>query len=233
MQSNSDLSGIKTVLLCGGKGTRIQELSEVMPKPMTPIGGKPILWHIMNIYAFHGLTEFILCLGYKGWMIKDFFLNYRMMISDCSITLGNHTDLEFHDEFPESFWKITLSDTGEHAMTGARLWRVRRYLEGCEHFCLTYGDGVGDVDITKLVELHCASKTEATITAVQPPGRFGDLVIDGDETDWQREPLSALADKGQFTAYRHAGFWQPMDTLGDKKQLQELRDSGSESGRIG
>ena len=218
MSNSSDFSGIKTVILCGGKGTRIQELSEVMPKPMTPIGGKPILWHIMNIYAFHGLTEFVLCLGYKGWMIKDFFLNYRMMISDCSITLGNHTDVEFHDEFPESFWKVTLSDTGEHAMTGARLWRVRRYLEGCDHFCLTYGDGVADVDLKALLRHHKESGLAATLTGVKVAGRFGELdVQNGKVTDFNEKPARTLGRvSGGFMVFDNRRIW---DYLNDDEDL--------------
>ena len=221
---------MKTVILAGGFGTRLAEESVVRPKPMIEIGGRPILWHIMKIYSAHGINDFVVCLGYKGYMIKEYFANYFLHMSDLTFDMSDNS-MEVHQNYAEP-WKVTLLDTGEGTMTGGRIRRTARYLDEKEDFCLTYGDGVGDVDITKLVEFHCASKTEATITAVQPPGRFGDLVIDGDETDWQREPLSTLADKGQFTAYRHAGFWQPMDTLRDKKQLQELWDNGNASWRI-
>ncbi|MFZ5630140.1 MAG: glucose-1-phosphate cytidylyltransferase [Spirochaetota bacterium] len=243
---------MKAVILAGGLGTRISEESERKPKPMIEIGGKPILWHILKMYSHHGVNEFVICCGYKGYVIKEFFANYFLHTSDVTIDLQNNT-VDVHHARGEP-WKVTLVDTGENTMTGGRIKRIQKYVDG--DFCLTYGDGVSDVNITQLIEAHRASGRKATVTAVKPPGRFGilgcegDLVtefvekpmgdggfinggffvlqpsvfdlIEGDETVWEREPLETLAREKQLGAYFHHGFWQPMDTLRDKKQLEEL-----------
>jgi glucose-1-phosphate cytidylyltransferase len=169
---------MKAVILCGGQGTRIRDASELLPKPMLPIGGKPIVWHIMKMYARHGVREFVLCLGYKGWVIKEFFLNYRAMTTDVTVTLGRHDALEFIGRHDEEDWKVTLAETGEDTMTGGRVAAVRRYVEGDEPFLLTYGDGVSDLDIGRTIEFHRAQGRVATVTAVRPPGRFGEMRID-------------------------------------------------------
>lgn len=170
---------MKAVILCGGQGTRIRDVSESLPKPMVPIGGKPILWHIMKTYSHFGIKEFVLCLGYNGWKIKEYFLNYRAINHDFTVNVGDHGAVEFHDGVDEADWKVTLTDTGDEAMTGARLWKVRRYLEGEDAFCLTYGDGVADIDIGNLLEVHRKQKKVGTITAVRPSGRFGEMILDG------------------------------------------------------
>jgi len=169
---------MKAVILCGGKGSRIRDISEVLPKPMTSIGGKPILWHIMKIYASAGVTDFILCLGYKGWMIKEYFLNYQTINNDFTIELGNNDEIQFHSKIEESNWKVTLADTGEESMTGARLWRVKKYLENEKHFCLTYGDGLAGVNIKDIVDHHIKQGKTGTITAVRPVSRFGEIVFE-------------------------------------------------------
>jgi len=169
---------MKVVILCGGKGSRIRDSNELLPKPMLPIGEKPILWHIMKIYTAHGFTDFVLCLGHKGWLIKEFFLNYRPMTSDCTVTLGRHPEIEFHDHFDEALWKVTLAETGEETMTGGRVHRIRRYVDGDDCFCLTYGDGVADVDLKGLVEHHIRSGLVGTVTATRVAGRFGELDIE-------------------------------------------------------
>jgi len=166
---------MKVVILCGGEGTRIRDVSEVLPKPMLPIGGKPILWHIMKTYAHYGMNDFILCLGYKGWVIKEFFLNYRAKVSDFSLILGQHNSMQFHDSADELNWKVTLVETGESSQTGARVWNVKKYLKEEEHFCLTYGDGVADINLTSLLDIHKKSGLAGTITAVHPLGRFGEI----------------------------------------------------------
>jgi glucose-1-phosphate cytidylyltransferase len=180
---------MKAVILCGGQGTRIRDASEVLPKPMLPIGGKPMVWHIMKGYARHGVREFVLCLGYKGWLIKEFFLNYRAMTTDVTVTLGRHDALEFVGRHDEEDWKVTLAETGEETMTGGRVAAIRRYVEGDEHFCLTYGDGVSDVDVAKTLAFHRAHGKAATVTAVRPPGRFGEMRIeDGAVTEFNEKP---------------------------------------------
>jgi glucose-1-phosphate cytidylyltransferase len=243
---------MKVVLLAGGLGTRISEETSVRPKPMVEIGGKPILWHIMKIYASHGLTDFIVCCGYKGYLIKEYFANYFLHMSDVTIDLGKNS-IEVHQKKAEP-WRVTLVDTGETTQTGGRLRRVRDYIDG--DFCMTYGDGVGSIDVTELIKFHRAHGKQATMTAVQPPGRFGALEMDGtqirsfiekptgdggwinggffvlnpsvidriegDETLWERQPLESLANSGELQAYFHHGFWQPMDTLRDKNHLEEL-----------
>ena len=248
---------MKVVILAGGIGTRISEESHLRPKPLIEIGGKPILWHIMKIYSAHGLNDFIVCLGYKGYMVKEYFANYFLHMSDVSFDMAKNR-MEVHQQNVEP-WRVTLIDTGESTMTGGRLKRVRDYVKDGD-FCFTYGDGVGDVDIGKLVAFHRAQKALATVTAVQPPGRYGALhveadrvvrfdekpqgdggwinggffvlspaavdYIDGDDTYWEREPLERIAAEGRLAAYRHTGFWQPMDTLRDKNQLEAMWDSG-------
>jgi glucose-1-phosphate cytidylyltransferase len=253
--------GIKAVILCGGQGTRIREASESMPKPMLPIGGKPIVWHIMKMYAVHGINEFVLCLGYKGWVIKEFFLNYRAMTRDVTVQLGKHHSVEMEGP-PEEEWKVILAETGEDTMTGGRVSAIRRYVENDELFCLTYGDGVSDVNVTELLAFHRKHGKVASVTAVRPPGRFGEMRLDGDRVSefnekpqasegfinggffvcdsrriWdylgegrgvvlEREPMQRLADEGQLGAYRHTGFWQPMDTLREYTLLNELWAKG-------
>jgi glucose-1-phosphate cytidylyltransferase len=245
---------VKVVILAGGHGTRISEESAVRPKPMVEIGGLPILWHIMKIYAAHGHTEFVICAGYKSHLIKEYFAGYYLQRSDVTFDLAANT-IESHASDVEP-WRVTVLDTGDATMTGGRLRRVRDHL-GDEAFCMTYGDCVADVDVTALVRFHREHEVLATVTAVQPPGRFGALslrhdgnridefvekpsgdggwvnggffvleprvldYVESDETVWEREPLAGLARDGQLAAYRHAGFWQPMDTLRDKMVLEE------------
>jgi len=169
---------MKAVILCGGKGSRIRDISEVLPKPMTPIGGKPILWHIMKMYASAGINEFVLCVGYKGWIIKEYFLNYKAINNDFTIELGKHNDIQFHAHNDESDWKVTLAETGEESMTGARLWKVKKYLENEDHFCLTYGDGLAGINIKELVYFHKEQGKIGTITAVRPSGRYGEMIFE-------------------------------------------------------
>jgi glucose-1-phosphate cytidylyltransferase len=169
---------MKVVILCGGQGTRLREETEVRPKPMVFIGGKPMLWHIMKLYAHHGFMEFVLCLGYKGYVIKDFFMNYGARMQDFTVRLGGEPSVQFHNGLTESGWAVTLAETGEAAMTGARLRRVTRYLDDST-FCLTYGDGVADVDIGRIVAFHRAHGRIGTVTGVRPLGRFGELEVDG------------------------------------------------------
>lgn len=248
---------MKCVILAGGLGTRISEESHLKPKPMVEIGGRPVIWHIMKIYSAHGIQEFVICLGYKGYVIKEYFANYFLHMSDVTIDMA-HNQVEVHQKGAEP-WKVTLVDTGESTQTGGRLKRVARYL-GDGDFCFTYGDGVADVDITALIAQHRAQKVKATLTAVQPPGRFGALALEdrlitsfqekpkgdggwinggffvlspavlelikGDATVWENEPLEALAKQRSLAAYFHRGFWQPMDTLREKRLLEELWQSG-------
>jgi glucose-1-phosphate cytidylyltransferase len=249
---------MKAVILAGGLGTRISEETGLKPKPMIEIGGKPILWHIMKIYSAHGVNEFVICCGYKGYVIKEYFANYFLHMSDVTFDmLGN--SMEVHQRNAEP-WRVTLIDTGENTMTGGRLKRVAPYVRGEEDFCFTYGDGVADIDITALVAFHKAKKVRATLTATLPPGRFGALDFDGDKvrsfqekprgdgaminggffvlsssvldgiqddsTVWEQGPLEQLAAQGQLAAFKHTGFWQPMDTLRDKTHLEELWASG-------
>ena len=169
---------MKVVILCGGQGTRIRDASEQLPKPMLPIGGKPIVWHIMKTFAAFGHTDFVLCLGYRAWTIKEFFLNYRAMMSDVTVSLGDDR-IELHGRPDEESWQVTLADTGESSWTGARIAAVRRYVEGDEPFFATYGDGVADIDIGRLLAYHCEQTRIATVTAVRPPGRFGEMTISG------------------------------------------------------
>jgi len=180
---------MKAVILCGGQGTRIRDANELLPKPMLPIGGKPIVWHIMKMYAHHGVREFVLCLGYRGWALKEFFLNYRAMTSDLSVTLGRNGSVEVLGQHDQEDWKVILAETGDETMTGGRVAAVRRYLEGDEPFLLTYGDGVSNVDIGATVRVHQQHGKVVTVTAVRPPGRFGEMVIDGGRvTEFNEKP---------------------------------------------
>ncbi len=204
---------MKAVILCGGQGTRIRDISEVVPKPMLTIGGKPILWHIMKVYAAYGISEFVLALGYKGWLIKEFFLNYQPMVSDFTIALGRHNAIEFHDHAAESHWKVTLVDTGEQTMTGGRVLRVRRYLEGEDAFCLTYGDGLADIDIARLVASHRASGLAGTISGVRIAGRFGELQAkDGKVVSFEEKPaVTAGRISGGFMVFDNRRLWDYFD----------------------
>lgn len=249
---------MKAVILAGGLGTRLAEETENRPKPMVEIGGKPILWHIMKIYSAHGIEEFIICLGYKGYIIKEWFANYFLHNSDVTFDMRDNS-MRIHHASVEP-WRVTLIDTGEATMIGGRIKRILPFIGDDPVFCLTYGDGVGDVDITKAIALHRDEHRLATVTATQPPGRFGSLrldgnrvtgfqekpigdggwinggffvlspqvadYIDGDASVWEREPMERLAADDQLTVYFHQGFWQPMDTLRDKRYLEELWASG-------
>jgi glucose-1-phosphate cytidylyltransferase len=249
---------MKVVILAGGFGTRLSEETHLRPKPMVDIGDKPILWHIMKIYSSYGYNDFVICLGYKGYMIKEYFANYFIYQSDLTIDLTNNT-IETHQSKAEP-WKVTLVDTGKESMTGGRIKRIQKYI-GNEPFLLTYGDGVGNVDIAALVDEHRRNQKLVTITAVQPSGRFGALnlseknqvnsflekpkgdglwinggffvcqpevfqYLDGDSTIWEREPMERIAADGQLQAFKHVGFWKPMDTLRDKQELEQAWESG-------
>lgn len=251
---------MKAVILAGGFGTRISEESSIKPKPMVEIGGKPILWHIMKVYSSYGINEFVICCGYKSHVVKAYFANYHLNCSDVTLDLAtNEMKIHSHESEP---WTVTLVETGGSTMTGGRLKRVKDYI-GDETFCFTYGDGVSDVDIGALLAFHKAEGVLATLTAVQPPGRFGAFklehdetristfkekpdgdgawvnsgffilepaVIDyiaGDSTVWEKEPMEMLAGKNELSAFRHHGFWQPMDTLRDKHVLEDLWQSGN------
>ena len=248
---------MKVVILAGGYGTRISEESTIRPKPLVEIGGQPILWHIMKLYSHYGLNEFVICCGYKGHMIKQYFHDYVLARSD--VTFDLHANSITTHKNGVEHWRITCVDTGENTMTGGRLKRVQPYLDN-EPFCLTYGDGVSDINIGEVIAFHRQSKATVTVTAVRQPGRFGVLnlmedrvmgfrekgnedggfinggffvmqpealdYIDGDDTTLEREPLETLANEGLLAAYRHRGFWQPMDTLRDKMTLEELWKSG-------
>lgn len=249
----------KAVILAGGLGTRLGEETALRPKPMVDIGGMPILWHIMKIYAAHGVNDFVVCLGYKGYVIKEFFANYFLHSADVTIDLADNR-LDIHEAKSEP-WRVTLVDTGADAMTGGRLKAVRRYIDNNEPFCFTYGDGVADIDISAQIAFHKAHGRQATITAVSPPGRFGALefegelvrrfiekpagdgglinggffvlepsvidLIDGPGTVWEQGPLERLAADGELQAWRHTGFWQPMDTLRDRLHLEKLWSEGA------
>lgn len=245
---------MKCVILAGGLGSRISEESHLKPKPMIEIGGKPILWHIMKLYSHYGINEFIICLGYKGYVIKEYFANYFLHMSNVTFDMTQNR-MEVHERYAEP-WRVTLIDTGPDTLTGGRLKRVRDYV-GDKTFCFTYGDGIADIDIGALVAFHHRHGKQATVTAIQPPGRYGALnisrdhdvqnfqekpvgdgawinggffvleptifdIIEGDQTGWESTPLVKLAEEGQLKAYRHSGFWQAMDTLRDKNQLEEF-----------
>jgi glucose-1-phosphate cytidylyltransferase len=196
---------MKVVILCGGKGTRLREETEYRPKPMVPIGARPILWHIMRTYAAHGHTEFVLCLGYKGEVIKDWFRNLRWMLSDVKLTIGSRGTVEFYDEIEESGWTVTLAETGFDTMTGGRIKRIQKYIGDDEEFLLTYGDGVGNIDITRSIAYHRASGRTLTLTGVRPPGRWGELQIsDGQVTTFYEKPQTSggRINGGYFVANR-------------------------------
>ena len=247
---------MKAVILAGGAGSRIVEETHLKPKPMVEIGGKPVLWHILKIYSSHGIRDFVICLGYRGYYIKEYFANYFLHTSDVTFDLSTNS-MEVHRRNAEP-WRITLVDTGEATQTGGRLKRIAQFLDGT--FLFTYGDGVSNVDVRLSIEFHRQQGRLATITAVQPAGRFGALdidgqritrfeekppgdgswvnggffvlepavldYIDGDHSVWERDPLERLARDNQLSAFRHDGFWQPMDTLRDKNKLEELWSSG-------
>lgn len=249
---------MKAVILAGGLGTRLSEETETRPKPMVEIGGKPILWHIMKIYAGYGVKEFIICLGYKGYQIKEYFINYYRHNASLTVNTTN-SDVKIHQP-PTEDWQVTLVDTGYDTMTGGRLKRIAPHLDD-EDFFLTYGDGVADIDINALAQTHRQSGRLATITAVSPPGRFGALkinngavegfeekprgdggkinggffvlspkvidYIEDDSTIWEQDPLNGLVRDGQLTCHTHDGFWHPMDTLRDKKYLEDLWSNGT------
>lgn len=256
---------MKTVVLAGGYGTRITEESAIRPKPMVEIGEKPILWHIMKIYSAFGIDDFVICCGYKSHVIKEYFADY--FVRSCDVTFDlreNRTMVHTNGVEP---WRVTLVDTGDKTMTGGRIKRARDYIDG-ETFCLTYGDCVGNIDVKALLEVHRKENALVTVTAVQPPGRFGALhleeeenrihafeekpkgdgawinggffvvepealdYIDGDETVWEQEPLQRLAADGRLAAYRHRGYWQPLDTLRDKMFLEQEWQSGSPSWKV-
>lgn len=245
---------MKAVILAGGLGSRISEETSSRPKPMIEIGGKPLLWHIMKIYSYYGINDFIICCGYKGYIIKEYFSNYFLHMSDVTFDLSSNK-IEVHHQNAEP-WRVTLIDTGEKTMTGGRLKRIKEYLNEDSDFCFTYGDGVGNINITELINFHRSHKLLATLTATFPPGRFGALelsgnnvttfkekpsgdesminggffvlstkvidLISGDDTVWEHEPLENLALNSNLAAYKHHGFWQPMDTLRDKVYLEDL-----------
>lgn len=251
---------MKAVILAGGLGTRLSEETSIKPKPMVEVGGQPILWHIMKIYSAHGINEFIVCCGYKGYVIKEYFANYFLRMSDVTFDMCTNR-MEVHAGKAEP-WRVTLVDTGENTLTGGRLKRVREHI-GNETFCFTYGDGVSNIDVAELIKFHKEQGTLATLTAVQPPGRFGAIAlaqgqnqitafhekpggdgayinggyfvlepevidyIEDDSTTWEQEPLQKLAHGGQLSAFKHDGFWQPMDTLKDKNYLEGMWQKGN------
>ena len=250
---------MKAVILAGGLGTRISEETHLKPKPMIEIGGKPMLWHIMKLYSAHGVNDFVICCGYRGYVIKEYFANYFLHMSDVTFDM-QHNRMEVHQRNAEP-WRVTLVDTGEETLTGSRLKRVADYVKDEEAFCFTYGDGVANVDISALLAFHKAHGKHATVTAVQPPGRYGALDLEGsavrgffekpkgdggwinggffvlspaclnyvenDASSWEGDPLKRLAAEDELRAFEHFGFWQPMDTLRDKNQLEALWADGS------
>jgi glucose-1-phosphate cytidylyltransferase len=255
---------MKTVILAGGYGTRLSEETEIKPKPLVEIGGKPILWHIMKIYSTYGLNDFVICLGYKGYLIKEYFYNYFLHNSDVTIDVKNNK-LKILNQKSEP-WTVTLVDTGKDTVTGGRLKRVSKYL-GNKDFCFTYGDGVSDVNIKELIKFHKKNKKLATVTAIKPPEKFGILKINknnivegffekqqgldkyinggffvlspkvlkfisGDNISWEREPMEHLAKIKQLSSYKHRGFWHPMDTLRDKRYLEDLWSSGKANWQV-
>jgi glucose-1-phosphate cytidylyltransferase len=249
---------MKAVILAGGLGSRLSEETVLRPKPMVEVGGKPMLWHIMNIYAAHGVQEFIIALGYRAEVVKEYFLNFYAINNDLTIDLANGRTTIHQGRQPS--WTVHLVDTGLHTETGGRVRRIEPWLKDDETFLLTYGDGLADVDVRRLIDFHEAHGKLATVTTVRPPARFGGIefdgnrvsrfmekpqagegwinggffvldrkimrYIDGDDTLWERQPLERLAADGQLMAFRHEGFWQPMDTLREKRHLEELWSSG-------
>ena len=253
---------MKVVILAGGLGTRLSEETHLRPKPMVEIGGKPILWHIMKSYSNFGFNEFIICCGYKGYVIKEYFANYYLHNSDFTIDLESNTTKILTKQSEN--WKITLVDTGSNTATGGRVKRISHLIE--DTFMMTYGDGVSDVNLAELVEFHRGHGKEATVTAVQPPGRFGSIETNGaivsnfaektqdkagwinggffvlepsvfarisnDQVAWENEPIQSLVESNQLAAYKHFGFWKPMDTLRDKNQLNNLWNNNSAPWKI-
>lgn len=256
---------MQAVILAGGLGTRLSEETQLKPKPMVEIGGYPILWHIMKIYSAYNIHDFVICLGYKGYLIKEYFANYALHMSDVTFDLKKNT-LEVHERFVEP-WRITLVDTGLYTQTGGRLKRIRQYITE-DDFLMTYGDGLADVNIANLIDFHRQHHHLATVTAVQPLGRFGALSLNenntkvtaflekptteaswisggffvlnkrvfdyiaGDEVSFERYPLAKLAEEGHLGAYRHHGFWQPMDTLREKTELESMWNAGTPPWRV-
>ena len=256
---------MKVFILAGGLGTRLSEETTTKPKPMVEIGGKPILWHIMKSYSAHGINDFVICLGYKGYIIKEYFANYFLHMSDVTFNIQDNS-MDIHQNKSEP-WTVSLVDTGDETMTGGRLKRVKEYVQDESEFCFTYGDGVSNVNIRELIKHHKKNGKKATLTATRPQGRFGALkigpgnlvnkfeekpegdqswinggffvldpsvidLIDGDSTSWESEPLSALAKNNELSAFLHDGFWQPMDTLREKNELNELWSSGKAPWKI-
>lgn len=253
---------MKAVILAGGLGTRLSEETVSRPKPMVEVSGRPMLWHILKIYSAHGINDFVICAGYKGYIVKEYFANYFLHMSDVTFDMRLNT-MEVHHKRAEP-WKVTVVDTGDDTLTGGRIKYVEPFIDST--FCLTYGDGVADVDVTASIQFHKSHGKKATVTAVQPSGRFGALAtegtaitsfqekpqgdgswinggffvlepsifdtIEGDQSIWEREPLEKLAQEGQLQAFYHRGFWQPMDTLRDKVLLEELWDSGQAPWKI-
>ncbi len=254
---------MKLVILAGGRGTRISEETILRPKPLVEIGGLPIIWHIMKIYSSFGFNDFVICCGYKGYMIKEYFSNYGLHTSDTTINLKNKT-IKVHKKTTEK-WKITLINTGEETMTGGRILRIKDYVG--ENFCLTYGDGLANINIKKLINFHKAKKKIATVTVVQPTARFGKVEVDdkmivtkfiekskgdtgwinggffvlnkkifrylkNDQSVFEKEPLEKLSNDKQLSAFKHDGFWQPMDTLREKEFLEELWQSNKAPWKI-
>jgi len=254
---------MKVVILCGGRGTRLREETEFRPKPMLPIGNRPILWHIMKTYAHHGHKDFILCLGYKGDMIRDFFRNYLWNTCDTTLRLGVEPQTRFHTHHEEEDWSVTLADTGENSMTAYRVRLIEKYLDADDTFLLTYGDGVGNIDINASIRFHKDSGQICAMTAVHPPGRFGELGLDTtgrihgfnekpqaeggyinggymvcsrrlfaylpDDPGLmlEQEPMRKLTAEGQLAAFRHEGFWQPMDTFQEFTLLNNMWEKGN------
>ena len=256
---------MKAVILAGGLGTRLSEETDLKPKPMIEIGGKPILWHIMKIYSAHGINDFVICCGYKGYIIKEFFKNYFLHQSDVTFNMHDNS-MKIHQNLAEP-WTVTLVDTGEDTMTGGRLKKIREYIKDEEAFCFTYGDGLGDINISALIKFHKNHGKQATLTATLPPGRYGALkfgpkdtvksfqekpegdgswinggffvlnpdvvdLIKDDQTVWEAEPLMDLAKNNQLYAFKHKGFWQPMDTLREKNILNELWEKNNAPWKI-
>jgi glucose-1-phosphate cytidylyltransferase len=253
---------VKAVILAGGYGTRISEESHLRPKPMITIGGRPILWHIMKTFGSHGITDFVICCGYKGYMIKEYFANYFLHMSDVTFHMQDNR-MEVHRQKAEP-WTVTLVDTGEETMTGGRIKRVADYIDGT--FCLTYGDGLADVDLAELTAFHAKNGRLATVTAVRPSARFGALEIEddrvtsfiekpegdgrwinggffvcepqvidrieGDHMPWERAPLESLAADGELAVFKHSGFWMAMDTLRDRTTLESIWASGQAPWRV-
>ena len=256
---------MKTIIFAGGLGTRLSEETDVKPKPLVEIGGRPILWHIMKIYSSHGINDFIICCGYKGYLIKEYFANYFLHLSDVTFKMKDNK-MEVHQNNSEP-WTVTLVDTGENTMTGGRLKRVKEYIKNEKAFCLTYGDGLSDINISALIKFHQDHGKQATVTATRPPGRYGALkfgqndivksfqekpdgdgnwinggffvlnpsvinLIKDDQTDWESEPLHNLVKNNQLCAFKHEGFWHPLDTLREKILLNELWNKGNAPWKI-